>query len=267
MFITNCMRPLYIWFSYFKKSLTQKFQLYSNRTSCCPSRKWICSHDANEGISCGTPSKRFYFDANTETCHQFTYLGCAGNANSFSNRVACYQFCQSACKWDFLSNLQILKIFLACSSSEVIYQPSNLDEPFDCSLKTCPRHFSCVKSVWDETKNVCCGSPNFGVCSSTQHPMLLFSTQQPMTCTPNSQVKIFSQSGVRTLLLCVSGIPLPCWATWRRAHRWGLHQVAHMGRGMPVPHKTRVRSPAIVSCFYLFCLEFKEAQFFRTPVR
>ncbi|CAB63320.3 BPTI/Kunitz inhibitor domain-containing protein [Caenorhabditis elegans] len=170
-------------------------QLYSNRTSCCPSRKWICSHDANEGISCGTPSKRFYFDANTETCHQFTYLGCAGNANSFSNRVACYQFCQSA----------------SCSSSEVIYQPSNLDEPFDCSLKTCPRHFSCVKSVWDETKNVCCGSPNFGVCSSTQHPMLLFSTQQPMTCTPNSQNSCplgfqCTYSSIRMLYFCCRDI-------------------------------------------------------------
>ncbi|EFO86724.1 hypothetical protein CRE_04847 [Caenorhabditis remanei] len=170
-------------------------QLYSNRTSCCPSRKWICSHDANEGVACGTPSKRFYFDANTETCLQFTYLGCAGNANSFSNRVACYQFCQSA----------------SCSSSEVVYQPSNLDEPFDCSLKTCPRHFSCVRNVWDETKNVCCGSPNFGVCSSTQHPMLLFSTQQPMSCTPNSQNSCplsfqCTYSSIRMLYFCCRDI-------------------------------------------------------------
>ncbi|CAI2349776.1 unnamed protein product [Caenorhabditis sp. 36 PRJEB53466] len=170
-------------------------QLYSNRTSCCPSRKWICSHDANEGVACGTPSKRFYFDPNTETCLQFNYLGCAGNANSFSNRVACYQFCQSA----------------SCSSSEIIYQPSNLDEPFDCSLKTCPRHFSCVKSVWDETKNVCCGSPNFGVCSSTQHPMLEFSSQQPMTCTPNTQNSCpmgfqCTYSSIRMLYFCCRDI-------------------------------------------------------------
>uniref|UniRef100_A0A8R1HMM1 BPTI/Kunitz inhibitor domain-containing protein n=1 Tax=Caenorhabditis japonica TaxID=281687 RepID=A0A8R1HMM1_CAEJA len=150
-------------------------QLYTNRTSCCPSRKWTCSHDASEGVSCGQPSKRFYFDPESETCKQFDYLGCAGNANSFASRVACYQFCQSA----------------SCSSSEIVYHPSNLDEPLDCSLKPCPRHFTCVRSVWDETKNVCCGSPNFGVCSSTQHPMVAFSTQQPMTCTPNAQVRGF----------------------------------------------------------------------------
>ncbi|CAB3401708.1 unnamed protein product [Caenorhabditis bovis] len=143
--------------------------LYQNRTACCPNRKWVCSHDADEGVACGAPSTRFHFDAATETCRQFEYLGCGGNSNSFSSRVACYQYCQSS----------------SCASSEIVYQPSNLDEPFDCSLKPCPRHFACVKSVWDETRSVCCGNPNFGVCPSTQHPMIDYSSQQPMVCAPN----------------------------------------------------------------------------------
>uniref|UniRef100_A0A1I7TM29 BPTI/Kunitz inhibitor domain-containing protein n=1 Tax=Caenorhabditis tropicalis TaxID=1561998 RepID=A0A1I7TM29_9PELO len=107
--------------------------------------------------------------------------------------------------------ISFVRVLVTCSSSEVVYQPSNLDEPFDCSLKTCPRHFSCVKNVWDETKNVCCGSPNFGVCSSTQHPMIMFSSQQPMSCTPNTQNSCplgfqCTYSSIRMLYFCCRGI-------------------------------------------------------------
>ncbi|CAI5445734.1 unnamed protein product [Caenorhabditis angaria] len=160
--------------------------LYQNTTSCCPSRKWICSQDADEGVACGSTSKRFYFDPSTETCRQFTYLGCSGNPNSFSTRSACYQFCQGA----------------SCSSSEIVYQPSNLDEPFDCSLKSCPRHFSCAKHVWNDRKRVC---------SSTQHPMIEYSSQQPMTCTPNSPISCpigfqCTYSSIRSLYFCCRDI-------------------------------------------------------------
>ena len=36
---------------------------------------------------------RFYFNYQTETCEQFTYGGCGGNANNFDTLDECQQAC------------------------------------------------------------------------------------------------------------------------------------------------------------------------------
>ncbi|CAD6188190.1 unnamed protein product [Caenorhabditis auriculariae] len=141
----------------------------SRRMGCCPSRQFICSQTMTQGESCGSPSKRFFFDAKQQVCLQFDFKGCNGNGNNFATRLACYHFCLSA----------------ACSSSETVYQASNADSPFDCTLQSCPRGYSCVRDAWDSNKAVCCGASNLGICPSEQHPMLEPRTQQPTDCVPN----------------------------------------------------------------------------------
>ena len=42
---------------------------------------------------CKAAIKRFYFNAATKKCTQFTYGGCEGNANNFDTLEACQQRC------------------------------------------------------------------------------------------------------------------------------------------------------------------------------
>ncbi|CAJ0598612.1 unnamed protein product [Cylicocyclus nassatus] len=63
---------------------------------CCPSRLSICSQSKDEGSACGQPSRRYYFDANTQHCKPMMFLGCGGNSNRFSTADACRNFCASS---------------------------------------------------------------------------------------------------------------------------------------------------------------------------
>uniref|UniRef100_A0A0C9S4L2 Putative bpti/kunitz family of serine protease inhibitor n=1 Tax=Amblyomma americanum TaxID=6943 RepID=A0A0C9S4L2_AMBAM len=54
-----------------------------------------CSKPPDEGESCSgrLSSKMWYFNATTNTCSTFRYLGCGGNANRFPANEPCMEIC------------------------------------------------------------------------------------------------------------------------------------------------------------------------------
>ncbi|CAD5121248.1 DgyrCDS9780 [Dimorphilus gyrociliatus] len=54
-----------------------------------------CSLPREEGIYCSTTSKRWYFSFKHQKCLPFTYFGCLGNANRFSNEEECLSECSN----------------------------------------------------------------------------------------------------------------------------------------------------------------------------
>nr|CAB3263131.1 uncharacterized protein LOC104265438 [Phallusia mammillata] len=60
----------------------------------------ICLHSVNPGKQCNEDSntpmskiQRWYYNKESQTCQQFTYHGCEGNANNFNSRQSCRQRC------------------------------------------------------------------------------------------------------------------------------------------------------------------------------
>lgn len=39
---------------------------------------------------------RYYFNADSRTCQEFTYNGCDGNRNNFANKAQCLNYCLSS---------------------------------------------------------------------------------------------------------------------------------------------------------------------------
>lgn len=62
---------------------------------CCPTRSYICKLPPVEGQACGTAVTRYAYSLALGTCSSFTYLGCAGNANSFVALANCERYCKS----------------------------------------------------------------------------------------------------------------------------------------------------------------------------
>ncbi|EYC03353.1 hypothetical protein Y032_0094g2708 [Ancylostoma ceylanicum] len=63
---------------------------------CCPTRLSICSQGKDEGINCGQPATRYFFDKFTQQCRPMHFLGCGGNSNNFPSKEICYNFCLSS---------------------------------------------------------------------------------------------------------------------------------------------------------------------------
>jgi hypothetical protein len=63
---------------------------------------------------CTAAIQRFYFDAETMTCTNFSYSGCKGNANNFQNVAACrarcnYRLQAAGARGHFLNGLSSLR--------------------------------------------------------------------------------------------------------------------------------------------------------------
>ncbi|XP_072366339.1 BPTI/Kunitz domain-containing protein-like [Scyliorhinus torazame] len=56
----------------------------------------ICSPPRDAG-RCRASIIRFYYNQTTQTCQQFTYGGCGGNANNFESMSECQRNCPPAC--------------------------------------------------------------------------------------------------------------------------------------------------------------------------
>ncbi|EPB69115.1 Kunitz/Bovine pancreatic trypsin inhibitor domain protein [Ancylostoma ceylanicum] len=61
---------------------------------CCPSKAFTCSLAPNQGKTCGPGvSFKFFYNAQTQECESFEYLGCDGNSNTFASRQECESYC------------------------------------------------------------------------------------------------------------------------------------------------------------------------------
>ncbi|XGW15900.1 hypothetical protein V3C99_001391 [Haemonchus contortus] len=65
-----------------------------NMYGCCPAKAFTCSLSSNPGKTCGPGvSFKFYYNAQTQECESFEYLGCDGNSNNFATRQECEAYC------------------------------------------------------------------------------------------------------------------------------------------------------------------------------
>ncbi|XP_067412674.1 kunitz-type protease inhibitor 2 [Emydura macquarii macquarii] len=55
-----------------------------------------CLAEAKTGL-CRASFPRWWFDAETKTCRQFTYGGCGGNQNNYLSEEACLRRCSESC--------------------------------------------------------------------------------------------------------------------------------------------------------------------------
>ena len=59
---------------------------------------------------CTSQERRWYFDYRTQSCNEFVYTGCNGNANNFESRRECENRCQvGACcfRWPAFPEIPI----------------------------------------------------------------------------------------------------------------------------------------------------------------
>lgn len=59
-----------------------------------------CQMQVDSGYKCSgrkVPGLRFYYDAETDKCAKFFFLGCGGNSNRFLSRKRCRNHCSAAC--------------------------------------------------------------------------------------------------------------------------------------------------------------------------
>ncbi|XP_053876420.1 tissue factor pathway inhibitor 2 isoform X1 [Malaclemys terrapin pileata] len=55
----------------------------------------LCYSPKDEG-SCSASVTRYYYNSKSQSCEEFSYTGCGGNANNFVNEKDCYSICKKA---------------------------------------------------------------------------------------------------------------------------------------------------------------------------
>ena len=83
-----------------------------------------CREPVQSGSTCGSPGgTRYSFDESAKDCTPFTYGGCGGNENNFSDLKGCRNFCK-------------LQVDCSCTSSSCAVTRECLDCPGAISIKT-----------------------------------------------------------------------------------------------------------------------------------
>uniref|UniRef100_A0AC35UA04 Kunitz/Bovine pancreatic trypsin inhibitor domain protein n=1 Tax=Rhabditophanes sp. KR3021 TaxID=114890 RepID=A0AC35UA04_9BILA len=62
---------------------------------CCPKPAYVCKLPKEQG-NCGTYSTRWWYNAKTSNCIEFTFSGCQSNANNFETYKQCQDYCSEA---------------------------------------------------------------------------------------------------------------------------------------------------------------------------
>ncbi|CAJ0580667.1 unnamed protein product, partial [Mesorhabditis spiculigera] len=79
-----------------KSTCPANYECYfdGNMFGCCPTKAYTCSLSFNAGKQCGPGvSFKYYYNAQTQECETFEYLGCDGNSNNFATRQECEGYC------------------------------------------------------------------------------------------------------------------------------------------------------------------------------
>ncbi|XP_008110738.1 tissue factor pathway inhibitor 2 isoform X3 [Anolis carolinensis] len=67
----------------------------SKRCSSIKTAPSFCYSPKDKGV-CSASEPRFYYNAKTKACEEFTYTGCGGNNNNFRTQKACLKVCKKA---------------------------------------------------------------------------------------------------------------------------------------------------------------------------
>ncbi|XP_060647866.1 kunitz-type serine protease inhibitor Bi-KTI-like [Drosophila nasuta] len=63
-----------------------------NLTKAIAQRKAVCTLQSSYG-SCSGSKVKWHYDFVRDSCIEFIYSSCGGNANRFDTRIACIQYC------------------------------------------------------------------------------------------------------------------------------------------------------------------------------
>ncbi|XP_053670896.1 papilin [Anopheles nili] len=143
----------------------------------------VCKLQVDRGAhgGCGNRNrvkhrKRWYYDAERETCFAFRYSGCGGNENNFHSYVACRAYCSfesnavNPCE-QYETECSQLGCQYGLAKS---YDPANGCERCQCNDPCadyyCPPGTQCVVDVQGAEPAVGSGSEFVGVCRPSQKP-------------------------------------------------------------------------------------------------
>uniref|UniRef100_A0A914ZI90 BPTI/Kunitz inhibitor domain-containing protein n=2 Tax=Parascaris univalens TaxID=6257 RepID=A0A914ZI90_PARUN len=169
----------------------------NNRKHCCPTAEFACSAPVSVGNVCSAGIQRtaWYYDSVRSTCAQFTYLGCGGTANRFSNKLSCNSMCIRSTN---LGN---------CPLGMTPHLIPGETTPQSCTLNvsgTCGGSSSCVRST--SNTPICCDTT--ATCPNGRTTYIIPGSNSPVSCQPNSSNcpagNECLQSSIRGFYLCCS---------------------------------------------------------------
>uniref|UniRef100_A0A9J2PKY5 BPTI/Kunitz inhibitor domain-containing protein n=1 Tax=Ascaris lumbricoides TaxID=6252 RepID=A0A9J2PKY5_ASCLU len=138
--------------------------------------EFACSAPVSVGNICSTGIQRsaWYYDSARSTCTQFTYLGCGGTANRFSNKMSCISMCIRSTT---LGN---------CPLGMSPHLTPGKTTPQSCTLNvsgTCGGSSSCVRST--SNTPICCDTT--ATCPNGRTTYII----PGMVLTPNISIRGF----------------------------------------------------------------------------
>ncbi|VBB27324.1 unnamed protein product [Acanthocheilonema viteae] len=144
---------------------------------CCPTSEFACTVSMSSGRSCANSMQRaaWYYNAITESCMQFMYLGCDGTANRFTSQEACIMHCAKGS----------IK-FGQCPLGMSPYISDGNKLPQMCKLNvmgSCPALSSCVPSTTNTP--ICCKTE--ATCPEKQIPYIIPGSDSTVSCQPNRE--------------------------------------------------------------------------------
>nr|XP_022309696.1 chelonianin-like [Crassostrea virginica] len=103
---------------------------YGYPPTTTPTVDWPCSLPKKPG-PCRGFCPRYYYDSNTDSCHEFTYGCCGGNANNFKTNALCENGCKQfracpaiaclvpACTFETCPNFPEATCFAPCGCTSI----------------------------------------------------------------------------------------------------------------------------------------------------
>ncbi|VDO49513.1 unnamed protein product [Onchocerca flexuosa] len=140
--------------------------------------EFACTVPMSSGRSCANSRQRtaWYYNAITENCMQFQYLGCDGTANRFASQQACMMHC---------TNRSVKLGECPLGMSPYLADGKN-KLPQMCKLNvvgSCPAFSSCVPSTTNTP--ICCKTE--AMCPEQRIPYIIPGSDSTVSCQPNRE--------------------------------------------------------------------------------